>query len=174
MNGILYYNRSNNNVLNKDLKKANPITLHYKENTDMVDPEILISPDINIKDYNYIKVSGNIDRYYYINSIEYSQQYCILKCHVDVLMSYKDDILKQTCIIKRQEDEEDKLYDHYLNDERYVLRNIERIQLKLLGGTFREEGQKTASYVLVLNGSGNTITPPEPEPEPEENQEGGE
>lgn len=160
MNGILYYNGSNNNVVNKDLKNANTITLHYKENTDMVDPEILISPDIDIENYNYIKVSGDIDRYYYINNIEYSQQYCILKCHVDVLMTYKTYILKQTCIVKRQESTDAEIYDHYLNDDKYVLRNIERIQLKLLGGSFREEGSKAASYILVLNGSGVAVTPP--------------
>ena len=160
MNGHLYYNKSNNNVVNKDIGTGLSVTIHYKENTDMVDPEILISPEINIENYNYIKVSGDMDRYYYINNVEYSQQYCILKCHVDVLMTYKDDILKQTCIVKRQESTDDDIYDHYLNDDKYVLRNIERIQLKLLGGSFREKGSKAASYILVLNGSGVAVTPP--------------
>lgn len=160
MNGILYKNNSNNNVVNKNLGSANSITVKYKDDTEKVNPIILLSPGISVDDYNYIKVKN---RYYYINDIVYSQQYTELKCHVDVLMTYKSEILKQTCIIKRQEDEEGNIYDHYLNDERFVLRNIERIQLKLLGGTFREEGQKTASYILVLNGSGDSITPPESE-----------
>ena len=164
MNGILYQNKSNNNYVEKDLILATPVTLKYKDNTEKVNPIILLSPGISADGYNYIEVDG---RYYYINDITYSQQHTELKCHVDVLMTYKNDILKQTCIIKRQEDENDEIYDHYLNDERYVLRNIERIQLKLLGGSFRENGEKTASYVLVLNGSGDTITPPD-------NQEGGE
>lgn len=160
MNGILYKNISNNNEVEKNLELATPVTLKYKGDTEKVNPVILLSPSIGVNEYNYIEVDG---RYYYINDVIYSQQHTEIKCHVDVLMTYKNDILKQACIIKRQEDENDEIYDHYLNDERYVLRNIERIQLKLLGGSFRENGEKTASYILVLNGSGDAITPPESE-----------
>lgn len=157
MNGILYYNRSNRNVVNKDLTSANTLTVHYKENTDIINPEIIISPDVTIKNYNYIKVSGDIERYYYIDDYEYSQQYCILKCHVDVLMTYKKYIKEQTCIIRRSALTD--LYDHFLNDDKYVLRNIDRIQLKVFPNGFRNNGSKVSQMLLVINGGGS-YTPP--------------
>mgnify|MGYP006935956300 FL=1 len=159
MNGHLYYNKSNRNVVNKNIGTGLSVTLHYKENTDVVDPEILLSPDIDIKKYNYVHVAGNIDRYYYINDYEYSQQYCIIKCHVDVLKTYWDQFKNQEVIVRRQEDK--NKCDLYLNDPEFTLENMDRIQLKAFKYGFTEYGAgKKASYLLHINGSGDGTTPP--------------
>ena len=161
MNGKLYKNNSDRIYVNKSLSNENSITLHFKDNSDVVNPTIYISRDINIGNYNYILVNGNIDRYYYIDSFEVSQQYYILHCHVDVLMTYKTAILNEECVIAKNE----KVYNLFLNDDRMKLYNKSRI----LTFPFTEDGdptstpkgflvdgQKTWTMLLTLNGSGST------------------
>lgn len=161
MNGKLYKNKSDKIYVNKSLSNENSITLHFKDNSDVVNPTIYISRSINIENYNYILVNGNIDRYYYIDSFEVSQQYYILHCHVDVLMTYKTAILNEECVIAKNE----KVYNLFLDDDRMKLYNKSRILTRPFttdgeAGSdpkgFLVDGQKTWTMVLTLNGSGST------------------
>lgn len=165
MNGRLYMNISDKRVVKKkkadkhDIKTTNghSVTLHFKDNSNVVRPTIMLARTVDMSKYNYVYVGGDVNRFYYIDSYEVSQQYYILHCSVDVLMSFQKDILKQTCIIKRQAN----LYDAYLNDDKFVLRNIKRIQLKRFPNGFDYDEDKHGTFILVLNGSGSTA---EPEP----------
>ena len=160
MNGQLYMNISDKRVVkkNKSNKKTittsngRSVTLHFKDDSNIIRPTIMLSRNIDIEKYNYLYVGDKINRFYYIDSYDVSQQYYILHCSVDVLMSFQKDILKQDCIIKRQANH----YDAYLDDDKFVLRNISRIQLKRFPHGFKVDGYKTASFVLVVNGSGSS------------------
>ena len=72
-------------------------------NTDTLFPEIKLSSDYS--DYNYIFVPS-FNRYYFVNEVErLSGEHIIVKCKVDVLMTYKDDILNLKCNDVRNERE---------------------------------------------------------------------
>lgn len=149
MTGNLYFNRSARNVINKDLQnKSSDMTIHYKETTDKLNPDILISNSVTITDYNYIHVNG---KYYYIEDVEMAQQYYILHCHVDVLMTYKSDIYNTSCIVSKNE----KVYNLYLNDNRLKLLNKSKILTFPFSRGFKIQGSKHFEFVLTVNGGGS-------------------
>lgn len=72
-------------------------------NTDILNPVLKVqSGKVNS---NYIKINTFGGRYYFVESAEsYAGTHCILRCHVDVLYTYKDAILGLTCLVLRNED----------------------------------------------------------------------
>ena len=153
MKAMLYYNESNKNVVNKTITTdlSNDITVHFKDDTNMINPVIYISREIDMRDYNYILIKGFNNRYYYIESVEVSQQMYIVKCHVDVLMTYKSAIKNQTCIVTRNSNH----YNMYLNDDKLKLNNMSRVETIKFPNGFRVNGSKTFNFVLTINGGGN-------------------
>lgn len=151
MKAQLYFNNSNRNVLDKEITTmGEEITIHFKEDTDIVNPTIYISREIDITDCNYIRVKGDIQRYYYFDSVETSQQYYIVKCHVDVLMSFYDSIVELECIVIRNSNQ----YNMYLNDDRLKLNNMSRVETLQFPSGFKVGDSKIANFVLTLNGGG--------------------
>lgn len=72
-------------------------------NTDILNPVLKVqSGKVNC---NYVKINTFGGRYYFVESAEsYAGTHCILRCHVDVLYTYKSDILGLTCLVSRNED----------------------------------------------------------------------
>lgn len=151
MIGKIYKNTSDNITVNKNISQlGSNLTLSMKEDTDIINPTIFISRTINMKTANYLYIQ-DLNRYYFINSIETSQQYYILHCTVDVLMSYKGKLLSQTCIVARNENRS-KLY---LQDEKVKLYNMTRYEPIPFNTGFYQNGAKVASFILTVNGGGN-------------------
>ena len=48
----------------------------------------------------------------------------------------------------------------YLNDPKFVLLNMPRIQLKSFDNGFKYQGNKVKNFILTINGSGQGSTPP--------------
>lgn len=150
MNAKLYYTTSDNRVLNKHLVKEKSISIHYKEDVNVVNPVLYLASDnLTIENYNYIYVPS-LKRYYYIDSWDYSQQRYIIKCHVDVLMSYKEWLLEQYPITKRSASK----FNLYINDDRMNLRAESRTLTFPFPSGFLVEGQKVANFILTVNGGG--------------------
>lgn len=101
----LYINKSDNNVINKNISGKTTVNGTLKESCTIINPEILLfnvteNSLVNIN-YCYISTFG---RYYYVNNIEIVNNKLVkIICHCDVLMSFKEDILKCGGVIKRQE-----------------------------------------------------------------------
>lgn len=135
---IKLYNISDeNNKLNKTLKNA--ITYDdclIKENTSIIDPIIkIVSNDLHNINYAYIK---NFNRYYYVNDIvSLNNNLWELHLHVDVLMTYKEQILKLNAIIDRYE----KSGNLYLNDNEYPIQQNSRVQIYNFDKSFSNEGK---------------------------------
>ena len=71
-------------------------------NTDIVNPILKVESDKAASTYCYISDFG---RYYFVESCEGTTgAHCFLRCHVDVLYTYKDAILGLTCLVMRNED----------------------------------------------------------------------
>lgn len=72
-------------------------------NTDILNPVLKVqSGKVNC---NYVKINSFGGRFYFVESAEsYAGTHCILRCHVDVLYTYKSAILGLTCLVLRNED----------------------------------------------------------------------
>lgn len=149
MHGHLYTNKSDNIYVNKKLKqKGSTKTFRLKEDTDNINPIFYISRDVDMSDVNYVEVE-ELHRYYYITDIEYSNQYYIVHCHVDALMSFKK-CLDQYAITKRSADK----FNLYINDDKMNLRAETRTLTFPFPSGFLVDGEKVANFILTVNGGG--------------------
>ena len=107
MNITLYKTKSANNVINKKLISEKNLgnSCVLGDNTSVTSPTVIIggvSSLDTISDYNYAYIA-QCHRYYYINDIiALSGGRAKLLLSVDVLMSYKTDILNSTQLVIRQ------------------------------------------------------------------------
>lgn len=157
---ILYQSSDDFNVVNKSL--LNPLEIlnyNIKFNTSILNPTIELS-SINIYDiqnYNYTYIE-EFNRYYFIsNIVSMTSKKVELTLNVDVLMSFKNEILKQEHNIVRQENK----YNSNIVDSNYienveVLREIvkfENTPLNISNATTNDN-----NYVLIVAGGGNIVT----------------
>ena len=102
MDILLYTNNSDSNVLNKDIVLQKQLVCYAnKENIDILSPTILLSYiDIKTLNINYCYIK-ELNRYYYINSYKYEKNHLLkLTLQTDVLMTFKDNILLSSGIVK--------------------------------------------------------------------------
>ena len=118
-----------------------------RESSDVLNPTITIQSD-NIITGNYMYIE-DFNRYYFITDIE-----CIQKnvwkitAHIDVLMTYKDDIKKLNVIVGRQEN----AFNVFLSDsEVKVQQNRQVSTIKFPIDVFNLQGE---SFVLTVAGGG--------------------
>lgn len=93
------------NKLNKSFTSRYDLTGYIKEPSSIIDPSILIEADLGmISGCNYAYIP-EFRRYYYITNITSSTNTtCTLSLHVDVLMSFHDQIVECYGYVDRQED----------------------------------------------------------------------
>lgn len=123
----LYKTSSENDRVVKELTEELSLTGTLRDSTSILNPTLTIEGDIDIasKNYAYIEEFG---RYYFIDDIvSIRNNLWSVSMSVDVLMSYKDDILNLDCIIERQE----RKYNLYLNDSDILTYANPIIQTKL-------------------------------------------
>lgn len=96
-----------NDVVDKDnhiVWEANGVTAQLV-NTDILNPILKLAS--GRADCNYVKINDFGSRYYFVNSVEsLPGGHCLLHCHVDVLYTYKTAILGLTCLVSRNEFQE--------------------------------------------------------------------
>lgn len=145
-----YINLSAANVVSKELEEHRPdLVGTLRAGTSLIDPVILVqasSPGFHANKSNYIYVE-EFGRYYYItNIISTNTSLWELHCHVDVLMSYAEQIRAQTAIVARQESK----YNLYLDDGVFMTYQNPKIQTKVFSNPTPFETQE---FVLVVAGS---------------------
>lgn len=152
MNAKFYYNKSDRIVLNKDISEKDSVTVRYKGDTDLINPIFIVNADKIDDKINYIYIGGDIKRYYFIDSVIFSQGHIELKCSIDVLMSHRSEIENQECIIIRNE----KIWNMYLSDDRMELYHKPRYLTFPFEHGFTEyyDGTKYGSMVMTINGGG--------------------
>ena len=84
------------------------------DDTSVIDPTFKFSRNKYWKKCNYI-FCQDTNRYYYVTDVTMSHGFVYVKCHVDVLMTFKDSIKKKYVIAKRSGEK----YNLYLNDDKY-------------------------------------------------------
>lgn len=101
----------------KSKKEYNNCTL--RDESSVVDPDILINSTSNLSSYNYCYIP-DFNRYYFINNVTSVRNgIWSLSLHVDVLMSYKSDFLKLNAIISRQENASQDVIDNGVTNAMY-------------------------------------------------------
>lgn len=113
----------------------------FKDDESREDPRLILSYNSHIAEANYVKLNNH---YYYIMGLTYSQQRIILQLHEDVLMTYRDKILKLGVILDRQEN----AGNPYLKDSEMPVLAKRNVQCKIFTSGFSDY-----TYILATTGA---------------------
>lgn len=139
-------NNSPTNKINKSVSISQTISGTLKAGTSVIDPVILIAGDAStFSTYNYMQIDTFNGRKYFITDIR-TQANGILEIsgHVDVLYTYASQILAQTAVIARQENN----WNLYIEDGIFKTYTNSKIFTKAFPSGF-----DTQSFVLAVAGS---------------------
>lgn len=113
MKATFYSSSAEKNRIDKSSYLSNTLEtdILLKENCGMLTPVLIISANVTDKNYLYIPL---FSRYYFITNITRLDNNRVeIACKCDVLMSFKDDILKLKVIATRSSNK----YNQYLIDK---------------------------------------------------------
>lgn len=140
----LMNNQEELNKITKNPAIVRTLTGTLRDETDIVDPEILVEFDGALVDCNYMHISA-LNRYYFITKIESVRtKLWRIYAHCDVLKTYAQGILNTEAVVARSESK----YNLYLNDAMFKVYSNPRLQIANFPNKFTGE-----SYVLVMNGA---------------------
>lgn len=145
----LQENLSPSNKVNKDITDIATATGTLREGTNILQPTILIGSQLESDilgrvNYAYIELWH---RYYFVTNVTLDVTgLWLISMHVDVLMSYADEIKAQNCIVARQE----RRYNMYLDDGWFMAYQNPIIQTAYFSATAPFENH---SFILVVAGS---------------------
>lgn len=141
----LYHTLDNENVINKTLTLIHTMRIRLKDTVSITNPILILSEvaGVNYFRCNYCYLS-EFNRYYFIRDIELmSTKNYKLQLEVDVLESFKEDILNSYAEIKRPLQQGDFVYINNIMDVRKEidiyesaksLTNQKNIVLSTIGG----------------------------------------
>lgn len=141
----LQNNTSPINKIGKSLSTITTLQGTLRNESEVLNPAILIESDSSILNANYLTIS-EFNRSYFIEEIESIRTgLWLVKAHVDVLETYKYKILSNSGVILRQEND----FNLLLNDGVFKCRQDPRI-------FYRDfpSGLGNFNYVLITGGSG--------------------
>lgn len=142
----LYQNNSPSNFITKSLVNEIKLNGTLKDSSSIIDPEILIAYN-NLSRYNYMYIP-EFKRFYYIQNITSIRNgLWVVKCHVDVLNTYRSEIKSHQAIIDKQESNSQS--DLYFDDGSFVVKNQKYIETIQFPNGLNESG----SYILITAGA---------------------
>lgn len=123
MNIKFYTNLSEKNAMNKNITLLDDFTGTLREESSIIDPVITFTSLSNLSGCNYAYIP-EFGRYYFVDNITcLRNNYYQVSMHVDVLMTYKDQILANNAIIERNESQ----FDLKINDGLFKTQQNPRI-----------------------------------------------
>ena len=146
---ILYKSIADNRLLDKSSKITVIDTIdtaHIKDDTSIISPSMILSYKkiSTLRKCNYLYIPS-MGRYYYVNDIVLKQGGMYeLKCHIDVLMTYKGDIRNITTLILRQQN----VNNPYIDYSQLLLRANRAYEKHTIGMV----GDSADHYYLTVNG----------------------
>lgn len=141
----LLHNSSPVEKIGKTLDAGTDFTCDLKADTSVLKPTLILQSASSLAGFNYMYIQ-DFGRYYFIDDIV-SKNNVIWEVsgHVDVLETYKQGILSNTAVLKRQQNK----YNTYLNDERWPVYTYDDvITFKFTNSGFK----KTLEYLLIVAG----------------------
>lgn len=114
MNAITYKNKSSYNTIGKDLEKLDVIKLKFFQDLETSTPMIVI--DLRkIKEFNYIKIENKF--YFVENKTKKPNGLYEMFLRVDVLETYKEQILNSYATVRQATDFNKYLADNLKSEE---------------------------------------------------------
>lgn len=121
MDVIFYYNASDDRVINKTLVGGNTFTGVPRDELDIMNPIIRFENDEVLR-YNYAYIP-DLQRYYKVESVNaFREGIWDVTMSVDVLMSFRGDIMTLSVIVDKQSMGENG--DEYIDDGSLVTDNV--------------------------------------------------
>lgn len=148
-------------VINKTLGSvvATLSDVTIKDSTNIINPVFILRYNSNIFSANYLH-SDDFSRYYFIENIVVEQQRIFVYCKVDVLYTYRTDILKTTCYVERQSkysEDDDTVANRFLPDGQVPIET--RPNLYLAGDNVEQKinwsrvtSDKDGDFVMLIGG----------------------
>lgn len=143
MNIILYNNSSEKNKINKTLTTVDTLEGSIKEPSSIINPEITIQrSDPTGFNYCYIPEFG---RYYFVTNVTVIHSDIMkISLTVDVLESFKNEILAQLIVM----DKNQLNYDNYLMDENRIINVKTKTDILNFPSGLLESGE----FILITAG----------------------
>ena len=148
LTATLMVNSSPVEKIGKNLSTGLNFSVTLKDGTSILKPTLLLASTSQapLTGYNYMYIS-EFGRYYFIDDVvSVHHNMWEVSAHVDVLETYKNEILANSAVLRRQE----KLFNLYLDDPEFKTYAQEQILTKKLSGS---GFAKSMHYMLVVNGS---------------------
>lgn len=140
----LYINNSEVEKVVKNLTTLQSLEGTLREATSILNPTIKIEGLTDIDKINYMYIP-DFGRYYFVNDIRSIRNNLYeVSAHVDVLMTYAEQIKQQKAVIRRQEN----VWNTYLDDGTFKAYQNPVIVTKLFPNGFNNN-----SFVLALSGT---------------------
>lgn len=138
----LYTTNSPKNKINKDLSNKTSIDCKLTENCDIINPKVIINGFV---EHNYCYIP-QFKRYYYITNINIGVGgFYTIELKVDVLMSFKNDILNSSSYIESRGNE---IYTNSsIKNDLVLSQRTENITLEFPNGFL-----EYPKYILVTKG----------------------
>lgn len=147
MNVTLCNCTSEANIIGKTITDITTRTCVIKGDISHESPVIILDYDgTNIGKINYLKIPEFNRNYFITDIINLTGGRYEIRAHVDVLESFKSQILAMKCIIDKQES--DSISNMYLNDGSFVSSEKEFIYNKAFPYGFLDDGE----YILITAG----------------------
>lgn len=104
------------NKITKTLDAGIPLACVLKDDCSVLNPVVNVLAGSDITGCNYMSIPGLNNRYYFIDDIISTENgYWTVSGHVDVLMTYAQQILANSAVIRRNQYK----YNTYLNDSEW-------------------------------------------------------
>lgn len=146
INVTFYTSTSDKRALSKNLTNSVSVNCQITEDCDILNPTLEVNIFSGLSNKNYMYISS-WHRKYFIDSITVTNGgRAIIKGHVDVLSTYKDQILNCSAVVCRQQSKG----NYYLNDPAYKARQYKvSTVVEFPNQIFNEDGD----MVLAVAGS---------------------
>lgn len=141
----LQMNNSEPERITKEISTIVTVSGSLRGETSIIDPVIIIDIDLSAcVNCNYLSIP-TFGRSYFVTNIKSIRNGLVeFTCHVDVLSSFANQILSNTCIIKKQENE----WNLYLNDGSFKVYQNPMVLTKNFPSGF-----STQEFVLAVAGA---------------------
>lgn len=146
MNINFYFNTSAKNAIGKSLTNELSLTGTLRDECSIINPEFMVEA-ANLSSYNYCYIP-QFNRYYFVNNIiSVRNNLWRVILHVDVLESFKSEILNRSVIVDRQTQllNSNSLFD----DGSYFNQANVQIEVASFTNNFSDKGE----FILLTAGA---------------------
>ena len=152
MNIKLWSSASEVVAVNKDISVIDDVSATIKGALSVENPVLILQYKSDIQsNVNYVYIP-EYNRYYFVTDIiNLTGGRYELHCKVDVLMSFKDNILNLSCIVDKQSSKDNA--NMYLDDGSFVVQSKEFVDTINFPNGFNDNGE----FILITAGGGVTV-----------------